>query len=270
MLVVHVEKNVKLAVYDLNPNGKRTILMIHGWPLSGKIFEYQQEVLVKSGFRVITLDLRGMGNSDAPAHGYNYSRLATDIYQVVKTLRLSNFTLAGFSMGGAIALRYMGLFNGYGVNKLCLLAAAAPCYTIRPGFPYGVKKQKLDEYIIQASTDRPSLCQVFSQMLLHSPHSSAVKDWFKDIALMASGIGTIGTAFSLRDEDVRPDIARVCVPTAIFHGRQDKIVPFELGIIQHKSLPGSIFYTFDNSGHGIFYDELATFNEWLLEFLNLS
>jgi len=268
MKVVRVEKNIKIAVYDLNPYGKRAILMIHGWPLSSKIFEYQQEVLVKSGFRVVTVDLRGMGNSDAPAHGYNYSRLATDIYQVVRALHLSNFTLAGFSMGGAIALRYMGLFDGYGVNKLCLMAAAAPCYTIRPGFPYGVKKEKMDEFIIQASADRPDLCKNFSQTLLHEPHSDAVKDWFRAIALTASSIGTIGAAFSLRDEDVRPDMAKVTVPTAIFHGRQDKVVPFELGIVQHKSLPGSTFYTFDNSGHAIFYDELTTFNEWLLEFLN--
>lgn len=44
---VKVESNVKLYVEDLNPEGKKTILFLHGWPGSHKLFEYQFNQLPK-------------------------------------------------------------------------------------------------------------------------------------------------------------------------------------------------------------------------------
>ena len=83
-------------------------------------------------------------------------------------------------MGGAIALRYMRLFNGFGVDQLVLLAAAAPSWTKRPGFPYGMSREYVDRLINQAATDRPQLAWTFShEQLFASPHSEAVKDWFE-------------------------------------------------------------------------------------------
>lgn len=267
MFFVRMKDQVKIAVYDLNPNVSQCVLMIHGWPLSEKIFEYQKELLTNSGYRVVTMDLRGFGNSDAPAHGYSYNQFSEDIYTVVQSLNLKSFALVGFSMGGAIALRYMARFQQYGVSKLILLAAAAPCYTKRPGFPYGVTKASVDQLIALARVDRPQLNENFSRMLLASPHSNAVKNWFMDIGLTASGIGTIKAAISLRDENGIPDISKVTVPTGIFHGKKDQIVPFELGVVQNKNIPGSKLFPFENSGHGIFYDELRDFNQRFITYL---
>lgn len=258
---------VKIAVYDLNPRSRKVIVMIHGWPLSEKIFEYQKLMLVESGYRVVTMDLRGFGASDAPASGYSYDQLASDVHQVIRSLGLTSFVLAGFSMGGAIVLRYMRLFNGFGVKKLVLMAAAAPRFTRAPGFPYGMTKCAVNELIEQAQTDRAQLSEDFSRMLFASPHCSAIKDWFRDISLTASGIGTVCTAYSLRDEDGRRDLACVHVPTGIFHGKKDKVVPFEMALLQQEGICGSELFAFENSGHGVFYDELACFNRALLTFL---
>ena len=78
------------------------------------------------------MDLRGFGKSDTPVFGYTYNQMSADIFNVVQKLKLRNFILSGFSMGGAIALRYMNIYKGFGVNKLILLSAAAPCFTQRP------------------------------------------------------------------------------------------------------------------------------------------
>lgn len=267
MFHVRTRDNVKIAVYDPNPSGRKTILMIHGWPLSAKIFEYQQEVLIKCGYRVVTMDLRGFGNSDAPAYGYHYDQMADDIYQVVRTLGLRAFTLVGFSMGGAIVLRYMNRCHGYGVKQLALLAAAAPRFTQTPDFPHGMTKEAVDELICQIKADRAQFSENFSRQLLYSPHSDAIKNWFQDISLSASGIGTIASGCALRDEDGRTDLRCVRVPTGIFHGMQDQVVPFELGKIQNQAIPGSCLFAFENSGHGVFYDELEHFNRCFLDFL---
>lgn len=267
MFYVQSRDSVKLAVYDLNRNGRETILLIHGWPLSHKIFEYQVNLLLKCGYCVVTMDLRGFGNSDAPACGYSYDQLAEDIYQVVRALNLSTFTLAGFSMGGAIVLRYMSRYRGCGVKKLVLLAAAAPRFTRTEDFPYGSTQESVDSLLWQIQMDRAQFCEDFSRKLLYSPHSEAIKSWFRSISEEANSHATIETGLSLRDEDGRGDLACVKVPTGIFHGTKDEVVPFELAQIQHQEIACSQLFSFEYSGHGVFYDELELFNQRFLEFL---
>lgn len=262
MITIKSTNNVKIAVWDFNPDCKETVVLIHGWPLSHKIYEYQIERLCRQGCRVVALDLRGFGASDIPGCGYSYNDMATDIYNVICSMGLSNFTLVGFSMGGAVVLRYMNLFKGQGVKRLILLSAAAPCWTQRPGFPFGLTKNYVDGLIQLASTDRARLAHTFShEQLFACPQSDCIKNWFQDIALSASGIGTIQAAISLRDEDGRRDLGTVQVPTVIIHGGKDKVVSNDLAMIQHKSIPNSRLYTLTNSGHGIMYDELEKFNK---------
>lgn len=255
----------KIAVYDYNPQGKQTIFLIHGWPLSHQIFEYQINLLTDCGYRVVAVDLRGFGRSDTPACGYTYDQMSTDVFQVVRQLSLKNFILVGFSMGGAIALRYMNCYNGYGVCRLILLSAAAPCFAKKPNFPCGKPLQEVNGLIELAETDRPQLCLNFSRQLFACPHSDAVVDWFRDIALSASGIGTIKCAIALRDEDLQMDLCRVHVPTYIIHGAKDVIVSNGLAQIQHESICGSKLITLADSGHGIVYDQLEKFNSVFMD-----
>lgn len=269
MFYIKTDDNVKIAVQDINPKCKKTILFIHGWPLSRKIFEYQLNVLSKFELRCISIDIRGFGDSDCPAHNYNYDRLAKDIYTVIINTKPKNLTLAGFSMGGAIAIRYMSLFKGYGVSKLALFAAAAPLFTRRPNYPYGMTIDSLNLLIEQTYKDRPQMVSDFSKKLFAQQHSENFKKWMKNIGFSASGTGTIETAVSLRDEDLRDEICNINVPTGIFHGKMDQICPYEFALIMHESIKNSTLYTFENSGHGVFYDELEKFNSNLIDFLKL-
>lgn len=264
MFYIKTDDNIKLAVYDYNPSCTNTVFLVHGWPLSHLIYEYQIELLTENGFRVVALDLRGFGASDSPAFGYCYDRMAEDIYQVVKALQLKNFILTGFSMGGAIALRYMKNYCGYEVRKLILLAAAAPSFTRRPGYPCGVGREYADELIALARTDRPQLAENFSRQLFAGQQSKAAVQWFRDIALTASGIGTIQSAIALRDEDGREDLACVHIPTVIMHGCEDEIVSGELAYLQKQGIAGAVLYNLERSGHGIMYDRLQEFNKLFL------
>ena len=154
---VKVEPNVKIYVEDLNPEGKKTILFLHGWPGSHKLFEYQFDQLPKMGYRCIGIDQRGFGESDKPFTGYNYDRLSDDVRCVVDALKLKDFTLAGHSTGGAIAIRYMSRHKEYGVSKLALFSAVAPSLIQTPSFPVGVKKEVIDDLIQGAYNDRPKM-----------------------------------------------------------------------------------------------------------------
>lgn len=267
MQLIKTAGNIRIAAEDLNSTADRAIVLVHGWPLSYRMWDYQIKPLLDRNWRIVRMDLRGFGASDAPAQNYGYDILAADIYKVIRSLGVKRFAFVGFSMGGAIALRYMRLFGGAGVEKLALLGAAAPTFTQQHSFSYGVTKEYVDELIGQIQSDRAQFSYDFSRMLLAGLHSEAILDWFMDISEHASQIGTIQTAYSLRDENGIRDLDAVHIPTGIFHGKLDQIVGFEHALYQHEHIPGSILYPFENSGHAVFYDELERFSGKFLEFL---
>jgi non-heme chloroperoxidase len=273
--MVRIDSNgVKIAVFEFNRECKRkcgadnTVVFLHGWPLSHKIFEYQINLLVELGYHVVGVDFRGFGDSDTPVCGYDYNQMARDVFNVINALGLTCVTLAGFSMGGAVALRYMRLFGGRNIKKLLLLAAAAPRFTKSTDFPYGLDRRDVDVMIAQANADRPALCQSFvEEKLFHNQHSRAVKNWFAGIAESASGIGTIKAACSLRDEDGTDDLKCINVPVFIIRGERDTVVPVAVTDFQHREIRGSTLFSLKNSAHGIFYDELENFNNFLIKAL---
>lgn len=267
MYTVTVQPGVKLAVFDLNPRAGETVFFIHGWPVNQRMFEYQLDVLPALGFRCVSVDLRGFGVSDKPWDGYSYDRMADDMYEIIRSLRAPRLTLAGFSMGGAIAVRYMARHRGFGVSRLALLAAAAPSFVQRPGYPYGMTAQAVDRLIDQTYRDRPQMLTDFGRSFFASKISDSFSGWFHSLGLQAGGHSTIHTAESLRDSDLRADLARIRVPTGIFHGVLDQICPFAFAGELNRGIANSRIYRFEQSGHGIFYDELKKFNEEFVGFL---
>ena len=235
---VKVEPNVKVYVEDLNPEGKKTIVFLHGWPGNHNLFEYQFNQLPKLGFRCIGIDQRGFGKSDKPYGDYDYDRLSDDVRCVVNGLKLHDFILAGHSTGGAIAIRYMSRHKGYGVSKLALFAAAAPSLIKRPNFPYGLEKEDVIKIIEGTYTDRPKMLSDFGDTF-----------FFQHISKPFS------------------DLAEINVPTLIIHGIHDKVVPFQLGKVQNQSIRNSKLLPFEFSGHASFYDQRDRFNEELVKFI---
>lgn len=264
---VKCSENVKIYVEDLNPEGKKTILFIHGWPGSHKLFEYQFDKLPKQGYRCIGIDTRGFGNSDKPWTGYDYNTLADDVRNVINTLGLCDITLVGHSTGGAIAARYMGRHKGDGISNLVLVSAAAPSLIKRPNFPYGLDKDIVVQLIEGTYTDRPKMLKGFGDIFFYQFISEAFSDWFFQLGLQAAGWSTAAIANTWLNEVLFCDLEAVNVPTLIIHGIHDKVVPFELGEIQNKIIKNSKLLPFNYSGHGVFYDQKDKFNEELVKFI---
>lgn len=259
--------NVNIYVEDLNSHCKKTIVFLHGWPGSHKLFEYQFNKLPQWGYRCIGLDTRGFGNSDKPFYGYDYDTLADDVRGVVEALRLRDFTLAGHSTGGAIAIRYMGRHQGYGVSKLVLIAAAAPSLIRRLNFPYGVEKESILQIIEETYNDRPQMLRNFGERFFFQRISPAFSHWFFQLGLEAAGWATAAVAKTWINEVLFADLKVIKVPTLIIHGVHDRVVPFQLGEIQHSLIKNSTLIPFKLSGHGNFYEERDRFNEILVKFI---
>jgi non-heme chloroperoxidase len=265
---IKVDPSTKIYVEDLNPDGCKTILFVHGWPANHKMFEYQFDQLPKMGYRCIGIDCRGFGKSDKPWSGYDYDTLSDDIRCVVEALGLRDFTLGGHSTGGAIAVRYMARHNGYGVSKLALFAAAAPSLIERPYFPHGQTREAIIKFIEDTQSDRPKMLQGFGEMFFFQQVTQPFADWFFQLGLEAAGWSTAAVAASWLDEEsLFSDLGEIHVPTLILHGIHDKVCLFPLAIAQNEGISNSRLVPFKYSGHGLFYDERAKFNRELVQFI---
>lgn len=264
---IPVEHGVKLFVEDLDPGEGKPVVFLHGWPVNHKMFEYQFDVLPQLGFRCIGLDLRGFGRSDRPWDGYGYDRLADDLRIVVDALGLTEFALVGFSVGGAIAIRYMARHAGHGVTKLALLGAAAPVFAQRSDFALGLPVYEVKRLIEQTYTDRPKMLEGVGELFFARAVTQRLSDWFHGLGLEAAGHATVAVLRSLWAEDLRGDLAAIRVPTLICHGVQDRICPFPLAEALQAGIEGSTLVPFPFSGHGLFYCEGDTLNRELARFL---
>jgi len=255
---VTVDQGVKLFVEDLNPGGNKTILFLHGWPLSHQQFEYQFNILPGMGYRCIGIDWRGYGKSDKPYTGYNLNRLSDDIRAVVDELKLKDFTLAGHSTGGAIAIRYMARHQGHGVSKLVLIDAASPT---------GVEKDVANKFITDTLNDRPNMLQEVTDIFFFQYITSRFADWFIQMGFEAASWSTAAIMAMLRDENVYDDLPKIMVPTLIIHGVHDKVVPFAHGQETSRLIKNSQLVPFQYSGHGAFWEERERFNQVLTQFI---
>jgi len=277
MPFVNVDEGVSIYIEDIGSESGakdvlKPVLFIHGWPLSHEMFEYQFMALHKSGYRCIGIDLRGFGRSDKPSTSYNYDVFADDIKQVISALNLQGVTLVGFSMGGAIVMHYVAKFFSELVSKVVLMAAAAPSFTKRENYPYGLEKSACDDLILQSNHDRPKMVSDFAKMFFKSENSQSreMLNWLFSINMEVSPFATVKCLEELRDADLRNDMQVVNqrnLPVAIFHGTHDKICPFDFAEVMNQGIKGSRLIEFNESGHGLNIEEKDKTNEELMKFI---
>ncbi len=265
---IEVEPNVKLHVIDLGEG--KPVVLIHGYPLNDASWEYQYLPLVKAGYRVIAITLRGFGQSDKPYGKYNYDQFASDIKTVLDKLDVKDATLGGHSMGGAIALHYVAKYNAAHVSKLALFAAAAPVHTKKPDYPYPLfTKEEITNWVDLVSVDRPGLLNTIGERFVLSATSvpAGIGAWLGGIEMQSSAYAMEQALIALRDEDLRGDLPKIKIPTLIMQAKQDRIVAYALAEQMNKAIKGSTLIPFENSGHALFIEEKDKFNEEFLKFL---
>jgi non-heme chloroperoxidase len=264
---IEVEPNVRLHVTDFGEG--RPIVLIPGWPLSDEMYEYQYNDLVNNNFRVIGVTLRGFGKSNKPYGKYNYDVHVTDIRKILNQLEIKDAVLGGFSMGGAIAIRYAATDEEGVISKLALFGAAAPLFTKRDDFPYNFPKSAVDDLIALNHKDRPELLADFGKIFsaTKTALSEGLVNWLNRIKMSASSYAMAQCLIALRDTDLRADLAKIEIPTLIMHGKKDKICSFDLAEQMKSGITNSHIVVFENSGHSLFLEETQKFNTELIKFV---
>jgi pimeloyl-ACP methyl ester carboxylesterase len=269
---IETAPNVKLYVKDYGYG--KPVILIHGWPLSNEMWEYQIEDLVENGFRVITYDRRGFGKSSQPWNGYNYDTLTDDLKSIIDQLELTNITLVGFSMGGGEVVRYFSRYSGKNVSKAVLISSVTPFRLRTESNPSGTSSEKNTATANLIKEDRIGFLTDFGKTffgvsMLTNPLSSSLLDYFKMLCSFASPHATLECAKAFSTTDFRKEMETVNVPTLIIHGDEDEIVPIEVSSEKSANMiPNNKFIVYEEAPHGLFYTNRERLNKDLIEFMN--
>lgn len=252
----------------------KPVVLIHGWPLSGRSWEKQVPALVEAGYRVITYDRRGFGQSSQPWNGYEYDTFAADLHKLILHLDLQNVTLVGFSMGGGEVARYIGTYGTDRVEKAVLAGAVPPFLHKTPDHPDGgFSDDAIQGLLDGVETDRIAFLDTFAtNFFAAGDQTDLVSEPFRlyclDIASYASPKGTYDCINAFSKTDFREDLKKFNLPTLVIHGDADAIVPVEVsGQRSHEQISGSELVIIKGGPHGFNVTHAKEFNEALLKFL---
>ena len=271
MVYIKSKDGVQLHVKDVGTG--KPVVLIHGWPLTGDMFEYQSLALIEASYRVVTYDRRGFGQSGHPASGYDYNTFADDLAAVLDGLDIRGAALIGFSMGGGEVARYLSRHGTERVAKAVLISSVVPYLLKDASNPDGVDQSTFDDMKAQIRKDRFAFLQTFSKMFygvgwVTSPVSDALLDWTFVLAVMASPKATIDCVDAFGKTDFRPDLASFTVPTLVIHGTGDKTVPIDpSGRAAAKGIKGAKLIEYDGEPHGLFATVPDRLNKDLLSFI---
>lgn len=267
-------KDVNVHVEDSGGAG-RPVVVIHGWPLSGKSWKAQIPAFRAAGYRVIAYDRRGFGQSDKPASGYGYDTLADDLAGLLEALDLRDVTLVGFSMGGGEVARYIANHGEERLRSVVFAAAIPPMMMKTPNNPDGpLEASEAAKMTAQLTADSDAFFDQFTKDFFSANADGTVlvseADRQEAVALckQADKLAALEAMQSFGITDFREDLAKVTVPTLVVHGTADGIVPFDgSGKRTHEAVPHSRLALIEGGPHGINLSHADEFNGALLEFL---
>jgi non-heme chloroperoxidase len=263
-----------IDIYYEDHGTGQPVVLIHGYPLNGHSWEKQERVLLHAGYRVITYDRRGFGQSSQPTTGYDYGTFAADLHALVEHLDLSDMVLAGFSMGTGEVTRYLGSYGSSRVAKAVLMGAIPPFLLKTPDNPEGVDGSVFEGIKAAVVADRPAYFKDFLDNFYNVDVLGGTR--ISEQAWQNSFTVAIGAspyaAHACVDTwltDFRGDLPKIDVPTLLVHGDADRILPYAATAAR---LPGLIkdltVVTIEGGPHNIAWTYPDEVNEALLAFLS--
>jgi non-heme chloroperoxidase len=268
------ENSTPIELYYEDHGAGKPVVLIHGYPLSGASWEKQAAVLLAAGYRVVTYDRRGFGQSSKPATGYDYDTFAADLQKLVTKLELKDFALVGFSMGGGEVARYLGNYGSKGVSKAVFISAVPPFLLKTPENPEGVDASVFEGIEQAVAADRYAFFTEFmknfynTDVLLGKRVSEQAVQASWNVAAGASATASLACV-STWYTDFRKDLPRIDVPTLVIHGDADRILPIAAsGLRTAKLIKGARLVTVKDGPHCITWTHADIVTPELVTFLN--
>jgi non-heme chloroperoxidase len=270
---VGTENDAPIELYYEDHGSGSPVVLIHGYPLSGRAWDRQVPALLDAGRRVITYDRRGFGNSSRPTCGYDYDTFACDLNALIERLGLENVALVGHSMGTGEVTRYLGTYGCAKVTRAALISPIPPFLLQADDNPDGLPSALFDGFVEAATADGPAWMKGFLENFYNMDVRGG--ELVSEQAFHASwNVATAASAFAAVaciptwGTDFRTDLPKLDVPILVIQGDADRILPYPK---TGARLPGLIAdlesIVIEGGPHAIAWTHASRVNEALIEFL---
>lgn len=242
------------------------IVFIHGWSLSGAIWQPQLDFLVANGHRVIVYDRRGHGRSAKPATGYDYDTLSDDLAAILAHTGVAEATLVGHSMGSGEIARYFTRHGGRHVARTVFVAPITPFAVKTDDNPEGTDRVAFDQLVAALEADTKQYLTAGAPSLVGPGATPQTLEWALDMAYRADPAALVKCLRAFTETDFRSDLGTIEVPTLIMYGTAD--LPMIAGNARrtHAAIAGSRLDAYEGAPHGLFITDRERFNTDLLRF----
>ncbi|MFG1655000.1 alpha/beta fold hydrolase [Micromonospora chersina] len=272
-VTVGTENSAPIDLYYEDHGSGQPIVLIHGFPFNGATWEKMSGPLLAAGYRVITYDRRGFGNSAQPAFGYDYNTFAADLDVLMTELDLRNAILIGHSMGTGEVTRYLGAYGSDRVDRAVLMAPLAPFLLKTADNPEGVDKSLFEGFKAAIIQDRFAYLTQFCDAFFN--YSETKGKWVSEEAYRAHWeIGARASAKGTYDcvdawlTDFRGDLPNINIPVLIIQGDKDNVLPYPATgqRLQHM-LSNCQMITLKGAPHGTPWTHPTEVNQAIMEFI---
>ena len=242
-----------------------TMVFIHGWGMSVRVWDGPMEALARAGFEVVAFDHRCCGMSDKDFDDVTIGAIASDVERLVSKLNLESVVLNGWSLGGAVAVDAAVKINDR-LAGLVLTGGATPKYVQGDGWPHGGTKEDLEGLLTAAMHTRAVFMDGVSRSVCHGDTPEPVIQWLFDIFMQTSSRAD-STLRDLGEVDQRGILPQIQEPVLLMHGRNDVFVPWAVCEEQAKAFPNAKTVEFPDAGHGTFVEDSERYVAELTSFL---
>jgi len=271
---VGTENSGAIELYYEDHGSGPPVVLIHGYPLSGRAWDKQVPVLLDMGCRVITYDRRGFGKSSQPTTGYDYDTFAADLNALMEKLDLRNAVIVGHSMGTGEVTRYLGTYGSGRVAKGVLISPIPPFLLHSDSNPEGLPPSLFEGFIQSAKADTPAWMKGFLDNFYNMDvlggtlvSDQAFQASF-NLAVAASGTAAVACVPTW-ETDFRGDLPKIDVPMLVIQGDADRVLPFDK---TGKRLPDLIknvqLVVIEGGPHAIAWTHADQVNRALYQFLS--
>ena len=230
-VTVGKENSGQIDLYYEDHGSGAPVVLIHGYPLSGRGWDKQLPTLLECGYRAITYDRRGFGKSSQPVTGYDYDTFADDLHALLEELDLRDVTLIGHSMGTGEVTRYLSRYGSRRVKRGALIAPIPPFLLQTDDNPEGLPQSLFDGFVEAAKQDMPAWMKGFLDSFYNFDklRGTLVSDqayqasW--NLAVTASATAAVA-CIPTWETDFRADLPKIDVPILVIQGDADRVLPY--------------------------------------------
>ena len=270
------ENSGSIDLYYEDHGSGPPVILIHGYPLSGRAWDKQLPALLDAGRRVITYDRRGFGKSSQPTAGYDYDTFAADLNKLLEELDLRGATLIGHSMGSGEVTRYLGTYGSARVERGVLVSPLQPFLLQTDDNPEGVPQSVFDGFVQSAKADTPAWMTAFLNVFFGTGtgRDASVSDeafqanW--NLAVSASATAAVA-CIPTWGTDFRGDLAKIDVPILVVQGDADQALPIDkTGKRVPALLKDADLVVIKGGSHAIPWTHAEQVNSALLQFIHAA